>query len=58
MSKREIKALRARWSRALDVAAHAVATGRKAETLPASFCDEEVRHITAERQWLEIVRWP
>jgi hypothetical protein len=58
MSKREIKALQAHWSRALAVALEAVEAGREAQTLPEAFCDAEVRHIKAERRWLETVQWP
>lgn len=52
MSKREINALHARWSHALDLAVHAVEAGRKAGTLPGSFCQLELQHIQAERNWL------
>jgi hypothetical protein len=58
MSKREIRALEAQWSRALDVAFRAVETGRQAETLPESFCELEIRHIRDERRWLASARWP
>lgn len=58
MSKREIKALEADWSRALDIALHAIDAGREAETLPEAFCELERRHIREERSWLAEVRWP
>lgn len=58
MSKREIKVLTAHWSRALDVAVEAVEAGREAETLPAWFCESELRQIRAERRWLEAADWP
>ena len=58
MSKREINALEAHWSRALDVALHAIGAGRAANTLTRSFCVLELRHIQGERQWLANVRWP
>lgn len=58
MSRREIKALEAHWSRALTAGLEAVQAGREAGTLPEGFCEAEVRQIKAERQWLETVRWP
>jgi hypothetical protein len=58
VSRREIKALQAHWSRALAAALDAVEAGREAETLPEAFCDAEMRQINAERRWLEAVRWP
>jgi hypothetical protein len=58
MSKREIKALEAHWSRALDIATLAVEAGRDAETLSKSFCETEIRHLRQERNWLASVRWP
>jgi hypothetical protein len=58
MSKREIKALEKHWSRALDIALHAIEAGRKAETLPEVFCELEIQHIWEERHWLAEVRWP
>lgn len=58
MSKREIKALEARWSHALAEAVEAVEAGREAETLPEPFYDIELRHIRDERRWLADIRWP
>jgi hypothetical protein len=58
MSKREIKALEAHWSRALDIAILAVEAGREAGTLSEPFCATEIRHIGQERNWLANVRWP
>jgi hypothetical protein len=58
MSKREIEALEAHWSRALDIALDAIEAGRAANTLTRSFCVLELRHIQGERHWLANVRWP
>jgi hypothetical protein len=58
MSTREIKALEAHWSRALDIAVLALEAGRAANALPKSFYLFELRHIQGERHWLEHVRWP
>jgi hypothetical protein len=58
MSAREIKALEAYWSRALDIAVLALKAGRAANALPKSFYVLELQHIQDERHWLANVRWP
>lgn len=46
------------WRHALDIADAAIDAGRSAGTLSAAFCEQERRHIRAERDWLSRLRAP